>query len=95
MPKQYKTPSRSSTPLKTPRGRPRQDVAQSELDKFEAFCCMQTARIEQSLARIYGRDYTGHQDGRHGPGNRHFVMPKDDHMTRPMIERECDVRIIK
>lgn len=48
---------------------------QAHRELFEAFCCIQTARIEQTL------------NNRYGPGGqRGYLMPRNDHLNAHTLQ---------
>lgn len=64
----------------------RQDIHGSQVERFEAFCCMQVERVERALASRYAMDYDGRDDaydrGTEFDMAPHRVMPQNDHVGR-------------
>ena len=55
---------------------------QAHRELFEAFCCAQIERIQQTLDYRYG-----HPDSE--LGQRNFLLPQNDHFTRRTLLRDA------
>jgi hypothetical protein len=70
-------------------GRPRLYPRIRPIEQLEAFCCLQVVRVEQTLNNRYGQDTYAQADGSMKSGGGIRQMPRNDHMAKLTIHRDC------